>query len=145
MNAKTLVFILVTCLALIVSSHAVKVEYPGQAERESSLVLTGTVTAIYSKTTRDGRYEQNHYVATVRVESIQKGGGLKAGDLAFVRYSGAKRGIGKGELPPPGFSNGHSNVPSEGERRKVCLNKHADGGLDVYYVSGFQPADDKQP
>jgi len=143
MTAKTSVFIFVTCLCLIVSTQAVKVDGPGQAENESTNILTGTVTAIYSRITRDAFYEWNHCVAAVRIESIQKGEGLKTGDLIFVRYISSNRWIGKGEMPPgPG---GHNNVPGEGERRKVCLNKNADGGLDVYYVSGFKAADDKKP
>jgi hypothetical protein len=143
MNAKTSAFILLTCLCLVVTTQAVKVDAPGQAENESSNILTGTITAIYSRIVRDASYEWNHCVAAVRIESIQKGQGLKIGDLIFVRYISSNRWIGKGEMPPgPG---GHNNVPAEGDRRKVCLSKNADGGFDVYYVSGFQVADDKKP
>jgi hypothetical protein len=143
MNAKTCVFIVLTCLCLVVTTEAVKVDRPGEAETNSTIILTGTVTAIYSKTVRDDRYEWSHCVAAVRIESIQKGQGLKAGDLIFVRYINATRWLGEGPLPPgPG---GHNNVPVEGNRRKVCLNKNADGGYDVYYVSGFQTAGEKKP
>ena len=143
MNAKTSLFIFLTCLCVVVTTQAVKVDTPEQAENESSNILTGTVTAIYSRIVRDASYEWNHSVAAVRIESIQKGQGLKPGDLIFVRYISSNRWIGKGGIPPgPG---GHNNVPVEGERRKVCLNKNADGGFDVYYVSGFKVADDRKP
>jgi len=143
MDLKTLLFVFIASLCLVVTARAVKVDLPGQAEKESSHILTGTVTAIYSKTVRDASYEWTHCVAAIRIESIQKGEGFKTGDLIFVRYINSNRWIGKG-VPPPG-PGGHNNVPAEGERRKVCLSRNADGGFDVYYVSGFQPADDKKP
>jgi hypothetical protein len=143
MTFKTSVVILVSSLCLIVSTQAVKVDAPGEAENGSSNILTGTITAIYSRIVRDANYEWNHCVAAVRIESIQKGEGLKTGDLIFVRYISSNRWIGKGAMPPG--PSGHNNVPGEGDRRKVCLNRNADGGLDVFYVSGFKAADDKKP
>ena len=130
-------------LSLVGSTQAVKVDMPGQAERESSHILTGTVLAIYSKVTRDAYYESSHCVAAVRIESIEKGGGLKAGDLIYVRYIGSMSWIGKGGMPPG--PSGHENTPGEGEKRKICLTRNADGGYDVYYVSGFQKAGEKTP
>ena len=43
-----------------------------------------------------------HCVATMRIESIQKGEGLKIGDLIFVQYIGSGRLIGKDPEPGPG-------------------------------------------
>jgi hypothetical protein len=143
MNLKSFIALSLAWLSLIGVTHAVKVDMPGQAERESSNILTGTITAIYSKITRDSSYEWNHSVAAVRIEKVEKGDGLKAGDLIYVRYIGGTKWVGKGAMPPgPG---GHNNVPAEGQRRTICLTKNPDGGLDVYYVSGFKMPDEKKP
>jgi hypothetical protein len=143
MNLKYLIAASLAWFSFVEATHAVKVDLPGQAEKESSNIVTGTVTAIYSKIIRDPSYEWNHCVAVVRIEKIDKGDGLKAGDLIYVRYISSTKWIGKGPMPPgPG---GHDNVPAEGEKRKICLTKNSDGGFDVYYVSGFKMPDDKTP
>jgi hypothetical protein len=143
MNLKYLIAVSMAWLSLVGVTHAVKVDLPGEAENKSSNIVTGAVTAIYSKITRDSSYEWNHCVAAVRIEKIDKGDGLKAGDLIYVRYIAGTKWIGKGMMPPgPG---GHNNVPAEGEKRKICLTKNPDGGFDVYYVSGFKMPDEKKP
>jgi|GEM_PF-4613667 len=53
MNFRPLLACLPTLLALIAFAQAVKVDLPGQAERESTHIVTGTVTAIYSRVVRD--------------------------------------------------------------------------------------------
>jgi hypothetical protein len=143
MNLKYFIPILSAWLSLAGVTHAVKVDMPGQAESESSNIVTGTVISIYSKVIRDSSYEWNHCVAAVRIEKIEKGDGLKTGDLVYVRYISSSKWVGKGPMPPgPG---GHENVPAEGQRRKICLTKNPDGGFDVYYVSGFKMPDEKKP
>jgi hypothetical protein len=143
MNLKYFIPLLSAWLSLAGTTHAVKVDLPGQAESESSNIVTGTITAIYSKITRDSSYEWNHCVAAVRIEKIEKGDGMKTGDLIYVRYISSTKWVGKDPMPPgPG---GHNNVPSEGQRRKICLTKNPDGGFDVYYVSGFKMPDEKKP
>jgi len=143
MNSRKYIVLSLVWVLLSGVTHAVKVDMPGQAEKESSNIVTGTITAIYSKTIRDSSYQWTHCVAAVRVESIEKGDGLKIGELVYVRYIGGTKWIGAGQQPPgPGP---HENIPAEGQRRKLCLTRNADGGFDVYYVSGFEMPDEKKP
>lgn len=118
-----------------------KADYPGEAEEKATNILTGTVTTIYSKVTRTEAHETGHYIAEVRVESVQKGEGIQPGQLAYVRYWHHLKWLEKGPIPPG--PSGHANIPKEGERRRICLVKSADGALDVYYVSGFKNPDEK--
>src|SRR5262245_10482059 len=109
---------------LLTVTHAVKVDMPGQAERESPHVVTVTVTAIYSKVIRHPSTEETHSVAAIRIESVEKGDGPKVGDLIYARFISNIAWIGNGQVPPgPGP---HNNIPREGDRRKVCLTKAAD-------------------
>lgn len=136
MNFRSLIALSLAGVLLASSAHAVKVDMPGQAEKESSHILTGTVTAIYAKVVREPKREWTHCVAAIRVESVEKGDGVKIGELIYVRYIGGVRWLSRGtpEIGPAG----HENVPREGDRRKVCLTRGRDGAFDVYYVSGFK-------
>ena len=137
--------LLVTLAALLLAARpavGVKVDGPGEAEERSSHIVSGTVTGIYSKVRRDTQYEYTYCVAEMRVEGIEKGDGIKPRDLIYVRYLGAMRWISK-EPSQPGPA-GHDNTPTEGEKRRVCLVRNADGGWDVYYVSGFRPITEKK-
>jgi hypothetical protein len=140
MKLKIILSLSLVFLCLAASTHAVKVDLPGQAEKQSSHIVTGTITAIYTRVAREGQYEVTHAVAAVRIESLQKGEGFKTGDLIFVRYITAIRLIGA--TGPHIGAGPHENLPGEGQRKKVCFNQGKDGGLDVYYVSGFQPAEE---
>lgn len=136
MNTRTFGSLFAGLIGLVATSLAVKVDSPEEAERGSSHVVSGTVLSIYTKITRDASYEWTRCVAAVRVDSVAKGEGIKAGDLIYVRYTSGNSWIGKGDMPPgPGP---HENVPAEGDRRKICLIAGSDGGWDVYYVSGFK-------
>ena len=65
-----LVFLLWLPLGGIV--QAVKVDFPGQAEKESPIIVTAKILEIYSRITRDDSYEWHRCVAAIRIESIQK-------------------------------------------------------------------------
>jgi hypothetical protein len=96
MNSREYIVLSLVWVLLSGVTHAVKVDMPGQAEKESSNIVTGTITAIYSKTIRDSSYQWTHCVAAVRVESIEKGDELKIGELVYVRYIGGTKWIGAG-------------------------------------------------
>ena len=124
-------------------AYGEKVDVPGEAEQKSSHILTGTVTAVYSRITRDASHETGHYLAEVRVESIEKGDGFKPGQMVYVRYWHHLKRLGKGQEEPG--ESGHQNIPEEGQRRKICLVRKSDGSHEVYYVSGFKNPDEKKP
>ncbi len=137
MNFSKLLLAIVTLFLTVSLAVSVKVDRPGEAEEESSHIVTGTVLAIYSKVARVKGYETTYCVAEMRIEAVEKGSGLEARDLIYVRYIGAMRWMSKG--PMPVGPAGHINTPSEGEKRRVCLVRNADGGWDAYYVCGFRP------
>ncbi|MEO8350690.1 MAG: hypothetical protein ABI680_03105 [Chthoniobacteraceae bacterium] len=121
---------------IIAPSQAVKIDGPREAENNSTHIVTGKVTAIYSKVTRAEAEETTRCIAQVELDGVEKGDGLAKGQTIYVRYLGAMRWIGKGGQPiGPGP---HNNCPAEGDRVKVCRVRNSDGTFDVYYVSGFR-------
>jgi hypothetical protein len=136
MNIRNfLVFVAASFLATTMA-HAVKVDGPEEAENNSTHILVGTVTGIYSKLARDASNETKYSVAEIKVDSVEKGDGIKPLQLVYARFISSIQWIGKGS-PPPG-PGGHENIPTEGQVVKVCLVRNADGSFDVYYVSGFK-------
>ena len=143
MKVPNLIVFAATLLIAIQLACGEKVDYPGEPEEKSTHILTGTVTAIYSKITRDASNETMHGIAEVRVESVEKGEGMKSGQVVYVRFWHHLKWLGKGN-PTPGPS-GHQNIPSEGQKVKICVVRSADGSHDVFYVGGFKPAETKRP
>jgi hypothetical protein len=136
MNRKTLVAAVFALLFTALQVSAVKVDRPEEAENNATHIVSGKVTAVYSKITRTEKEETAHCVAEIQVEKVERGGGLKTGSVLYVRYLGSKRWLGGG---PPAIGPGpHDNCPSEGQSVRVRLVRAADGGFDVYYVSGFE-------
>jgi len=122
---------------------AEKLDAPGEAEQNSTHILIGKLIEVYSRITRDAINETSHYIAKVRVESVEKGAGVNPGECVHVRYWRNTKSLHKGmaSIGP----NGHQNIPEEGQRRRMCLVKNNDGLFDVYYVSGFKSPDGKAP
>jgi len=125
------------------SAYGEKLDAPGEAEEKSTHILTGTLIEVYSRVTRDAFNETSHYIGKVRVESIEKGAGIRPGECVHVRYWRNTKSLQKGitSIGP----NGHHNIPEEGQRRLMCLVKNDDGLFEVYYVSGFKSPDAKKP
>ena len=70
MKVWTLIVSLAPFFLALTLASGEKVDTPGEAEQKSTHILTGKVTAVYSRITRDASYETGHYLAQVRVESI---------------------------------------------------------------------------
>ena len=107
-------------------------------------VVRGEVVAVYERGTRDSDWQYTHYVAEVRVAATEKGEGIKAGDLVYVRYW-HRSWVGKG-LPEPNTS-GHRGRPVVGETHRIYVSKNAydgfsrdnkDGGFNVIGANGFE-------
>jgi hypothetical protein len=126
------------------ASYAVKPATPKkQLEKEATHIVTGKVQDISSTTQHSGEYDLVYYIAEIAVDKIEKGEGLKTGEVVNARYRWTKsRGIG---VPPPG-DPGHRPTPVKGDSVRVYLvNKGyngagytTDGGYDVYYNDGFE-------
>lgn len=125
---------------------AEKAPMPPAALRDTAThVVVGKVAAIYTRKATDGDWEVTHRVAEVEVQQVEKGEGLAAGGLAYVRYW--TRAWLRGRTPPPS-TRGHSGLPSEGDVVRIYLaqnaydgftNDNKDGGFNVIGANGFEP------
>jgi hypothetical protein len=142
---KTRAFIAFAVASLLSATLAfgVKVDGPGEAEAKSTHILNGTVSGVYSRIARDATHEVTYSIAEVKVDSVEKGEGFAPGQVIYVRYIASMRWISKDPMPPgPGP---HSNIPKQGESRRIFLAKNTDGTLDVFYVGGFKNVEPKKP
>lgn len=106
-------------------------------------VVVGTVQQIWTRAEEQGNWDYTHYVAELRVESGEKGDGLAAGQLAYVRYWTKSWDALFTRQPPD--TNGHRGLPDVGDRVRVYLAKDAydgfgttkDGGFTVIGANGF--------
>jgi hypothetical protein len=116
---------------------------PDQLKATATHVVRGEVVAVYERAAREGDWQYTHFVAEVRVAATEKGDGIKAGDLVYVRYW--RRGwAGKGSPPPS--TAGHRDRPAAGETHRIYVSKNAydgfgtttDGGFNVIGGNGFE-------
>jgi hypothetical protein len=114
-----------------------------QLEKDATHILVGKVRSISSSRNMTGQYEITGYIAEIEVDKVEKGPGVKAGDVVRVRYvSNAWRGAG----PPPPHDSGHRPRPKQDDYVRVYLVTQGyngtgyttDGGYDVYYNNGFE-------
>jgi hypothetical protein len=136
---------LLIALCIAPTLRAEKVDTPPAGLRKGAThVITGTVTAIYERESREGEWKYTRYVAEVCVKTVEKGEGLAAGDLAYVRYW-RRSWRGSREMPPS--TSGHRGLPKEGETLRIYLARNAydgfstendDGGLNVLGANGFE-------
>jgi hypothetical protein len=130
---------MVACVA-----HAEKVNMtPARLQKTATHVIVGTVTKISTSKTTDAEWETTSYVADVRIKTLEKGEGIKVGDLVQVRYW-HRTWIGpKG---PRFDTNGHRGLPQAGETLRIYLAQNAydgfgttnDGGFNVIGANGFE-------
>jgi hypothetical protein len=110
--------VLTLALAGLLSVGPVKADRPVQKRSRADYVLTGLVTAVYSHDTKGYR----QFIVEVRVEKVQKGAGLKKGDLFRAFCYQRKEGVNGLEFD----TAGHKTVPTEGQRVTIYVN-HARG------------------
>ncbi len=122
---------------------------PEELRRVATHIVVGKVQAIYERQEQAGNYKYTRFVAEVRVESGEKGDGLKKEDLIYVRYW-RKAYVGRG-LPPPD-TGGHRGLPAVGQTLRIYLAKNAydgftfenkDGGFNVIGANGFEALPEK--
>jgi hypothetical protein len=145
---RTSLVILVALVLVPALAHAEKVDLtPDQLRETATHVITGEVKAVYSHTVREGSWRVTRYLAEVAVGTVEKGDGLQAGGLAYVRYW-HRSWSGPG-YPPPS-TNGHRGLPAVGQTVRIYLARNAydgfgttdDGGLNVIGANGFEALPD---
>jgi len=110
-------------------------------------IVTGKVTAIYTKQVKQGSYEITRHLAQIQVAGVEKGEGISKSTPLYVRYW-TQRFTGWGS--PPTGTSGHHPLPKEGGTHRVYLARNAydgfhrkaknsDGGYNVLGANGWTP------
>jgi hypothetical protein len=114
-----------------------------QLEKAATHIVVGKVGSISSTTNEAAQYATTTFTAKIIIDRVEKGEGLKAGDIVQVRYhTQGWRGSG----PPPPFDSGHSPRPKQNDTVRAYLVNQGyngagyttDGHYDVYYKNGFE-------
>ncbi len=144
MKDWTLAAALLLALSSATTVFAAKAFTPkAQLEKAATHVVVGKVGSISSTTNLDAQYATTTYTAQIAINRVEKGEGLKPGDVVEVRY--LTRGwLGSGSPPP--FDSGHSPRPKENDAVRAYLVNQGyngagyttDGRYDVYYKNGFE-------
>jgi hypothetical protein len=108
MGLKALAGIVAACLV-----SAAPADRPPEPKAEATLVVTGTVGKVYANTD----LENINYIVEIRIETVEKGAGFKAGDIVDVRCFQRKE-----SAPLVPAAHGHQDLPKEGERIRAYLN-----------------------
>jgi hypothetical protein len=116
---------------------------PEELRETATHVVVGKVEQVFARQEKVNNYEYTRYVAEVRVDKLEKGDGLKPGELMYVRYW-RRRWVGPGDSPVG--SNGHRGLPSEGQAVRVYAVRNGydgfgrtkDGGFNVVGTNGFE-------
>jgi hypothetical protein len=117
----------------------------GQKTAEATNIVTGIVRAVYGRETETARYGQGtletHFLLEIEVEAVEKGDGLKKGDLVYARCWRLKKRGAAGALPGP---SGHFGIPRDGEKVRAFLARgrysptgQTDQGWAVVYPNGI--------
>jgi hypothetical protein len=145
MILRVSVLTLIVGVALAVPTRAEKAPLsPEQLKKTATHVITGDVTAIYTRTETAGDWQYTRYVAELRVAECEKGDGVKKGDLVYARYW-HRQWISPRKQEPN--TNGHYDLPKQGETVRIYMAKNAydgftfdnkDGGFNVIGANGFE-------
>lgn len=136
--------LLALCLAASLTGAEKANMSPESLRRVATHVVVGKVAAIYQRSRDGGGWRYTHYVAEVAVKECEKGEGLEAGGLVYVRYW-TREWRGWGEQPASTI--GHRGLPAEGDTLRIYLARNAydgftednkDGGLNVIGANGFE-------
>jgi hypothetical protein len=120
------VFVPGTCIA------AEKSKSPADLRRSATEIFTGKIARLYSYVSKEGNYEDTHYVAEIKVERVEKG--EYDAPLAYARFD-RSRYIGRGN-PSPDESSERITPKFSGMTR-VYVKKADDGGFDAL-SQGFE-------
>jgi hypothetical protein len=144
MKVWTLAATLLVAVSVATAVFAAKALTPkAQLEKAATHVVVGKVRSITSTASLDAQYATTTYSARIAIDRVEKGEGLKPGDVVEVRY--LTRGW-RGSGSPPPFDSGHSPRPKQNDTVRAYLVNQGyngagyttDGHYDVYYKNGFE-------
>jgi hypothetical protein len=124
--------------------YAEKLDLPPHALRDTAThVIVGAVVQVYERKETDRDWTTTFYLTEVRAKEIEKGEGIKMGDLVYVRYW--KRTWVGGSTRPI-TTNGHRDLPKIGDSLRIYMARNAydgfgttsDGGFNVIGANGFE-------
>ena len=111
-----------------------------QLQQGSTQVVVGRVEAIFHDTSSGSQFEKTESIAEIVVFRVDKGDGLKPGEVIYVKYWNQRWIAKRGDVPP--HSRGHDG-PSVGEQTIVYLEKK-DGRFLVRFPNRFQDAERRE-
>lgn len=141
---RTLLVLLAVLAFAPSAARSEKVDVPKSGlQKGATHIVTGEVKAIYTKVSTEGSWKYTRYVAEVDIEKVEKGEGLSAEGLVYVRYW-RRKWVSRKPVPPS--TGGHRGLPKEGSKLRVYLAQNVyngagtvkDGGYDVYFANGFE-------
>jgi hypothetical protein len=128
---------LVFGVGLVLIGEVATAEVPDRSaedmEGAASDVFIGKLRALYRSVRRAEQYEETSGLAEIVVDKVEKGDGVKPGQVVFARYWN-RQWIGRGN-PPPG-SRGHRNPP-EGTLVRAYVTRGDDGTFEAMLPNGL--------
>ncbi len=143
---RTGLFLSILFLSILsaASAHAAKNTTPKwRLEKDATHIIVGKVQSVSFTHKIGGSYQVTYYVADIVIDRVEKGEGLKSGEIVHPRYL-SRAWVGTGTLPPN--DSGHYPTPKQDDYVRVYLVNSGyngqgyttDGGYDVYYKNGFE-------
>jgi len=117
---------------------------PAGLARVATHIVVDEVRAVYTRQERVDDWQYTRYLAEVAAKTVEKGEGVPAGALLYVRYW-TREWRGGPNAPPS--TAGHRGLPRAGDTLRVYLarnaydgftNENADGGFNVIGANGFE-------
>ena len=140
---KPITFAILIFLASFSSPALAAMAHPTKPQNATH-VIVGTVAGVYESIKTEGSFIIKNRVAVIRIKEIEKGEGLKNGDLLYAHYWTV--GLPAGATPVPYDSGYQGRSPREGETLRVYLTRqpykkygNLEGAFMVVLRDGFQP------
>ena len=134
MNRQSIsVLILVSGLLAAATLAEVPNQSRSQLEKRSTHIVVGRANHVYTSESEGERKIETVGVVELLIDRVEKGEGLKAGQVVYGRFWKARLKPG---APPEPSSNGHRGLPQKGDVVRMYLRKADDGGYDVAFPNG---------
>lgn len=120
---------LLTAVALVAGASLTRGEILPKTPDElakAKVIVVGKLNHTFRETTRSAEWEDHHGVVEIAVESVERGEGVKPGDIIFARFWN-RYWIGKKDPPP--YGTGH-HMHANGSK----IRAHLEPGKGAYEI-----------